>query len=236
MDSSMLQALSGATGVAKTVLALLVLMSVASWAVMYMKWRSLAVARRGVLRLTKQVLEAASLTETVEVIDALAGPSIKSMASLGFKEFTRLSLSGDAEKLVADNVRRILRHGIAVEMRDLSRALPFLAIAANSAPFIGLFGTVWGIMHSFHAIGQMKSASLATVAPGISEALIATAVGLVVAIPASVAYNMFLGMVESLENQYISFAGLLLNRLRHEASIHPHGLEFPLSKSRHVHE
>ena len=231
MDSSILQALSGATGVAKAVLALLVLMSVVSWAVMYRKWRSLAVARRGVSHLTRQVLEAASLTETVEAIDALAGPSIKSMASLGFKEFTRLSLSGDAEKLVADNVRRILRHGIAEEMRALSRALPFLAIAANAAPFIGLFGTVWGIMHSFHAIGQMKSASLATVAPGISEALIATAVGLAVAIPASVAYNTFLGMIESLESQYISFAGLLLNRLRHEACAHPHGMELsPLPK------
>ncbi|HML54210.1 MAG TPA: MotA/TolQ/ExbB proton channel family protein [Solidesulfovibrio magneticus] len=227
MDSSMLQAFSGATGVAKAVLALLVLMSVASWAVMYGKWRSLVAARRGVSRLTDQVLEASSLAEAAETIDVLAGPSLKRMTSLGFKEFTRLSLSGDAEKLVADNVRRILRHGIAEEIRVLSRALPFLAIAANSAPFIGLFGTVWGIMHSFHAIGQMKSASLATVAPGISEALIATAVGLAVAIPASVAYNIFLGMIESLESQYISFAGLLLNRLRHDACTYPQGMELP---------
>ncbi len=80
-------------------------------------------------------------------------------------------------------------------------------------------------MHSFHAIGQMQSASLATVAPGISEALIATAVGLAVAIPASVAYNMFLGMIESLESQYIGFAGLLLNRLRQDACTYPQGME-----------
>ncbi|MFZ5813295.1 MAG: MotA/TolQ/ExbB proton channel family protein [Thermodesulfobacteriota bacterium] len=232
MEGGMLQAISGATGVAKAVLALLVLMSVASWAVMAMKWRSLTAARRGVSRLTARVVEAASLTEAVTEIEAQAGPSIKTMTALGLAEFTRLSQSGDAEKLVADNVRRILRHGIAVEMRGLSRALPLLAAAANSAPFIGLFGTVWGIMHSFHAIGQMKSASLATVAPGISEALIATAVGLAVAIPASVAYNMFLGMLESLESQYISFAGLLLNRLRHEASAHPRGIPFVLSRRR----
>lgn len=225
MDSTLLQALSQATGVAKAVLALLVVMSVVSWTVIYWKWRSLTVAKRGVSRLTGQILEADSLVEAAGAIDALAGPSIRSMASLGFKEFTKLSLSGDAEKLVADNVRRILHHGIAEEMRGVSRALPLLAIAANAAPFIGLFGTVWGIMHSFHAIGRMQSASLATVAPGISEALIATAVGLAVAIPASVAYNMFLGMIESLESQYISFAGLLLNRLRHDACTYPQGME-----------
>jgi len=232
MDSGMLQALSGATGVAKAVLVLLVLMSVASWAVMAMKLRALHAARRGVSRLAGRMIEAASLREIVEEIDGFAGPALKGMAGLGLKEFSRLSSSGDAERLVAGNVRRILRHAIVEEMRSLSRALPFLAISANAAPFIGLFGTVWGIMHSFHAIGQMRSASLATVAPGISEALIATAVGLAVAIPASVAYNAFSAMIESLESQYISLGGLLLNRLRHEARSHTRGLGLALAPRR----
>ena len=99
-------------------------------------------------------------------------------------------------------------------------ALSFLATSANTAPFIGLFGTVWGIMNTFHAIGAMKSASLATVAPGISEALIATAMGLLVAIPATIGYNTFHGSLGVLETRLVNFAGMFLNRVQRELNAH----------------
>ena len=111
-------------------------------------------------------------------------------------------------------------------MGSLKSSLALLATAANTAPFIGLFGTVWGIMYSFQAIARMKSVSLATVAPGIAEALIATAVGLFVAIPATCGYNVFRAKLTAIESQCITFAGQLLNRMQHEAGSHPDGLPF----------
>jgi biopolymer transport protein TolQ len=91
-----------------------------------------------------------------------------------------------------------------------------LATCSNSAPFIGLFGTVWGIMNAFQSIGLQQSAALTTVAPGIAEALIATAFGLAVAIPASIAYNSYLGVLHTIESELINFAGAFLNRAQRE--------------------
>lgn len=102
---------------------------------------------------------------------------------------------------------RLLREALTREGESLRRFLSFLATCGNTAPFIGLFGTVWGIMSSFHQIGLKGSASLATVAPGIAEALIATAAGLAAAIPAVVAYNYFLAQVQHLETELADFAG-----------------------------
>ena len=113
-----------------------------------------------------------------------------------------------------------LRQGVDMEMTRLTSSLSFLATSANTAPFIGLFGTVWGIMNTFHAIGAMKSASLATVAPGISEALIATAMGLLVAIPATIGYNTFHGSLGVLETRLVNFAGMFLNRVQRELNAH----------------
>jgi len=119
-------------------------------------------------------------------------------------------------KVASDNIRRVLRQSVSHEMNSLSYALSFLATCTNSAPFIGLFGTVWGIMNAFHSIGVQKSAALTTVAPGIAEALIATAIGLAVAIPASIAYNSFLGLLNSIEAEMINYAGSFLNRVQRE--------------------
>ncbi|MFQ9364737.1 MAG: MotA/TolQ/ExbB proton channel family protein, partial [Bilophila wadsworthia] len=119
-----------------------------------------------------------------------------------------------------------LHQGIDEEMSRLKSSLALLATAANTAPFIGLFGTVWGIMHSFQSIASMKSVSLATVAPGIAEALIATAVGLFVAIPATCGYNIFKARLSLIQGDCINFAGMLLNRLQHESSRHPNGISF----------
>lgn len=221
MDGNLLHILASASELALAVLLLLVAMSAMSWAIIFMMSRRLAAARRGIRQLRLCMQDAGSLEKALQDIDLHAGPAFKDMAELGVEELSRLARSGHADTLADDNIGAVLHHAAAGEMQRLSRPLALLAVAASSAPFIGLFGTVWGIMHSFHAIGMMQSASLATVAPGISEALIATAVGLGVAIPAGMAFNLFQSRIESIETEYERCAALLLNRIRHEARANP---------------
>jgi len=113
--------------------------------------------------------------------------------------------------VAGDNVKRALRRAVNMELTGLGKALPFLATTGNTTPFIGLFGTVWGIMNAFRGIGLKGSASLAVVAPGISEALIATAAGLAAAIPAVVAFNYFNNKVHILESEMQNFSADFLN-------------------------
>ncbi len=110
-----------------------------------------------------------------------------------------------------DNVKRALRRAINTEMTRMTQMVPFLATTGNTTPFIGLFGTVWGIMNSFRGIGQRGSASLAVVAPGISEALVATAAGLAAAIPAVIAFNFFMNKIRIVETEMHSFSADFLN-------------------------
>ncbi|OEU81471.1 MAG: hypothetical protein BA872_07785 [Desulfobacterales bacterium C00003060] len=122
-----------------------------------------------------------------------------------------------SQKMVAvDNIKRALRRAVNMELTVLGRAIPFLATTGNTTPFIGLFGTVWGIMNSFRGIGLKGSASLAVVAPGISEALIATAAGLAAAIPAVVAYNYFTNKVRVLESEMHNFSADFLNLIERD--------------------
>jgi biopolymer transport protein TolQ len=118
-----------------------------------------------------------------------------------------------------DNIKRALRRAANVELTALTRGLPFLATTGNTTPFIGLFGTVWGIMNAFRGIGLRGSASLAVVAPGISEALIATAAGLAAAIPAVVAYNYFSNTVGTLESEMDNFSADFLNLVERQLMI-----------------
>lgn len=225
MDS-ILHAVMQATLVSKCVLAFLLFMSVASWAYMCGKWVSLRKAQKRSHQSIDAFDRAAGLAAALHFLEKDKQAPFFGITSRGIREFNRINKTGDAEKLLNDNVRRALRFGIAEEIAKLSSSLALLATAANTAPFIGLFGTVWGIMHSFQAIAQMKSVSLATVAPGIAEALIATAVGLFVAIPATLGYNVFRSRLTAIEGQCINFAGMFLNRLQHEATEHPEGIVF----------
>lgn len=211
--------------VSKAVLALLLLMSVSSWAYMLGKWIHLRAAQRSVAQ-GLEVIDADELMLALPTLEKNVRSPLFGISRRGVREFNRINKTGDAEKLLNDNVRRALYFGIAEEMGRLKSSLALLATAANTAPFIGLFGTVWGIMYSFQAIAKMKSVSLATVAPGIAEALIATAVGLFVAIPATCGYNIFRAKLSTIESQCITFAGQLLNRMQHEAGGHPKGLPF----------
>lgn len=217
MDNfDIIDVLSKATLVAKLVLAVLCVMSIASWSLIIYKFFSLSSARKkatqGILRFT----DARDLREAVGLLSSDPDSPVCHVANQGVAEFNRLREAGNSEGVAADNVRRALRQGVSEAMIRLNSSLSFLATTANTAPFIGLFGTVWGIMHSFHQISLKKTAAIATVAPGISEALIATALGLFVAIPATMGYNMFLSKLSAIEAELVNFAGVFLNRVQRE--------------------
>lgn len=216
MEFSFFAMIAQASLVAKAVLALLVLMSIGSWALMIQKWFALGSAHNKADEGLGRFERARDLREAVQSLGSDPASPLYFVAHQGVLEFNRSKELGNSSDVVVDNVRRALRQGVGTELARLHHSLSLLATTANTAPFIGLFGTVWGIMHSFHSIGMLKSASLATVAPGISEALVATAIGLAVAVPATVGYNIFLGKLGEVDTKLVNFAGVFLNRVQRE--------------------
>ncbi|WP_419788033.1 protein TolQ [Pseudodesulfovibrio sp.] len=219
-DNNIVSLISGATLAVKLVMLFLGCMSLWSWTIIFYKFFTIGSARKKVMQGYDAFMEAPDLSQGIRHLGDRESSPLGRVATLAVHEF-RLLEKADVNRerkrlLVKDTLRRVLRQGVSKEMRNLTRNLPFLATCANAAPFIGLFGTVWGIMHSFHSIGQAQSAALATVAPGISEALIATAIGLLVAIPATIFYNYFLGKLNEVETGMVDFAGAFLNRAERE--------------------
>jgi biopolymer transport protein TolQ len=141
---------------------------------------------------------------------------IEHLFQAGFKEFTRSKQQyGNQAERIMQNVQRAMRVALAREEERLEGALAFLATVGSTSPYIGLFGTVWGIMNSFRGLAMSNQASLSVVAPGISEALIATAIGLFAAIPAVIAYNRYSAQVEVMMNRFETFSdefSAILNR------------------------
>lgn len=220
MDNfDVIDVLSKATLVAKIVLAILCVMSVASWSLMIYKFFALSSARKKAIQGITRFTDARDLREAVGLLASDPASPVCHVANQGVAEFNRLREAGNSENVAADNVRRALRQGVSEAMGQLNSSLSFLATTANTAPFIGLFGTVCGIMNSFHQISLQKTAAIATVAPGISEALIATALGLFVAIPATMGYNMFLSKLSAIEADLVNFAGVFLNRVQREIDV-----------------
>ena len=220
MEFSFIAMISQASFVAKCVLVLLLVMSIISWALMLQKWFALGKAHSKASKGIIGFEQAKDLREAVQQLGSDPSSPLYFVAHQGVVEFNRSKELGNSSEVVVDNVRRALRQGVASELSRLQHSLSILATTANTAPFIGLFGTVWGIMSSFHSIGMLKSASLATVAPGISEALVATAIGLAVAVPATVGYNIFLGKLSEIDTKLVNFAGVFLNRVQRELNAH----------------
>lgn len=219
MEYSVFSLFLNATLIVKIIMGVLVCLSVYSWTIIISKGLSLHSARVKAAAGLERFGSAPDLRQAVQSLGGDPSSPLYTVAQQGVLEFNRSKEAGVSEDVVVDNVRRALHQGISMEMSRLNRSLPVLATAANTAPFIGLLGTVWGIMNSFHSIGLMKSASLATVAPGISEALIATAIGLFVAIPATIAYNLSLGSLGGIETQMVNFAADFLNRVQREINV-----------------
>jgi len=212
--------ISNATLVVQGVMSLLAIMSLISWSIIFYKIIQIHLGRRKAIRERAMFQNSTNLADGVQSLREQSGSVLYPIAKKGLQEFRRLEQSVIHPNLKfrvsGDNLRRVLEQGVTESLGEMSRSLAFLASCANAAPFIGLFGTVWGIMNSFHSIGQMKTAALAAVAPGISEALVATAIGLAVAIPATLAYNMFLGMINTVQMEMECFASEFLNRAQLE--------------------
>lgn len=209
-----------ATIVAQLIMVLLVGMSLASWSIIFYKVIVLRRARRQAIQDFKRFQSAPDLGSAVQLLARGPESPLYFLTYQAVAELKRLEGTSmpavQKSRIAMDNLRRVLRQNINLSLRTMASSLSFLATCASTAPFIGLFGTVWGIMHSFYAIGLMKSASLAIVAPGLSEALMTTAIGLAVAIPASIAYNFFRGLLGSIEAELVNFAGVFLNRVQRE--------------------
>ncbi len=205
--------------VVQFVLLLLVLFSVLSWSIILAKYKAIHDARKENAEFEEVFWSAGSLSAAHNQTKHLVSSPLAVVFRLGYAEMGKVmraqSGEGHGENIlgqgVIENLSRALSRGQAAESTRLGRAVTFLATTANTAPFIGLFGTVWGIMDSFRSIGASGAANLATVAPGIAEALVATATGLFAAIPAVVFYNYFNRRFQVLENEMASFAQDFLN-------------------------
>ncbi len=205
--------------VAKFVLVILIIFSLASWSVILGKWRELAAARNASERFLKVFRKASRLNEAAETAVRQRSSPLAGMFQAGYTELeaqiriARRDTDPETPLKVKsiDGISRALERAMGAELERLQRALPMLATTASVTPFIGLFGTVWGIMNAFHAIGITGSASIITVAPGIAEALVNTAAGLLAAIPAVVAYNHLLAKVRIMRRRMEDFSLEFLN-------------------------
>lgn len=206
--------------VVQLVMLLLLLASVASWAVIIQKRRVLRRARRNADNFEKEFWSGGDLTGLYRRV-AASGEKDNGMAGIfeaGFREFSRLRKQDDLQpSQIVEGARRAMLVSQMRESDRLEQNLAFLATVGSTSPYVGLFGTVWGIMNSFIALGNVQQATLAMVAPGIAEALIATAMGLFAAIPAVIAYNRYADTVGRLESRHDTFVEELSTILQRHA-------------------
>lgn len=203
--------IAGASLLVQLVMLILFLASVVSWIMILQRASYQSRAKSSLTKFEKQFWSGVDLTQLYRQGSDKASKGkvdgVENIFRAGFKEFSRLrqenTMDADA---VMEGTQRAMRVAMAREQEKLEANLPFLASVASVSPYIGLFGTVWGIMNSFRGLATTTQATLATVAPGISEALVATAMGLFAAIPAVLAYNRFAARAEMLANSYETFA------------------------------
>jgi biopolymer transport protein TolQ len=208
-ELSILDLVLHASLVVQLVLLVLVLASIVSWTMIFDRSWTLKRAARAADGFEQRFWSGGDLSALYRDLgqEDKALPGLAGIFRAGFKEYVRLRKSDDSGDTMAviQGADRSMRVALSREMDRLETHLPFLATVGSTSPYVGLFGTVWGIMHSFHALGNVQQATLALVAPGISEALVATAIGLFAAIPAVIAYNRFSTQVERLNSRYEEF-------------------------------
>ena len=206
-DLSLITLISEASLLVKLVMLTLLLISMYSWTLIFKKRGEIATAKKNATKFEDKFWSGNELNNLYEDISSRphANQGMEGIFEVGFKEFVRLKKSDSDSGFVLEGAQRVMRVSLSREIDRLETSLPFLATAGSTSPYIGLFGTVWGIMNSFRALGDVQQATLGMVAPGIAEALIATAMGLFAAIPAVVAYNKYSHEVERLINRYDTF-------------------------------
>lgn len=212
---------SGFIGI--TVLLLLLAASAVCWAIIAKKWLQIRRAQDQSVKFLETFWQSKRLDAIYQAAESLSASPISQVFRAGYVELSKVTAQkkdhpgegGMHEELGGlENVERALKRAAASEVLHLEAQIAFLGTTASAAPFVGLFGTVWGIMRAFHDIYRMGNANLATVAQPISEALIATAVGLFAAIPAVVAYNFFVSKIRVLDSEMTSFSNDFLNIVR----------------------
>ena len=219
-DLSFLTLILNASPLVQLVMASLILASLLSWTVIFDRSRVLKKARREAEEFEERFWSGGDLGELYRRLgrEDLSGEA--AIFHAGFREFARLRENPAVEPMaLVEGARRAMKVAMSRELDQLECHLSFLATVGSTSPYVGLFGTVWGIMNAFHALGNVKQATLNLVAPGIAEALIATAMGLFAAIPAVVAYNKYANMVQRLENRYDDFVEEFSNILQRQAHV-----------------
>jgi biopolymer transport protein TolQ len=221
-DTRVFQHVLLAGPIVKLVLVLLIVFSVVSWAIILLKFKLFKGIERNQAGFVKSFAEGKSLAILFDLAEKSGRTPLTEVFRTGYLELTRIQRSRGAESAAVgartgqfpmENIERAMRKAANEEIALMETYLPFLATTGSATPFIGLFGTVWGIMNAFSGIAASGSASLATVAPGIAEALIATAAGLAAAIPAVMAYNYFVNRVRTIATRIDSFTIEFVNFL-----------------------
>lgn len=207
-DFNLLSLFLEASIVVKVVMLILILFSVISWAVIIQRSRILSRAKKESLAFEDRFWAGEDLHRLHDGLEkrreALTGA--EQIFYVGFKEYNRLQqVNPDAPDSIIQGSSRAMNLALNREVEQVENYIPFLGTVGSISPYIGLFGTVWGIMHSFMGLSAVKQATLQSVAPGIAEALIATAIGLFAAIPAVMAYNRLNLQVAKLEQNYVNF-------------------------------
>lgn len=219
MDLAGWQLFIDASGFVKGVMIVLLFVSLISWAYIFSKWWYFRWIKKQIVRFEDLFWSGIDLNQLYqqhqERTQNLTG--LNHVFYMGFKTFSHFSeLGTHTPDQILSSTRRALDVAIMQESSSSDKYLSYFATVASVCPFIGLLGTVWGIMHSFVALGGMQQVSLAMVAPGIAEALVATAMGLIAAIPASIAYNFFAKTSDDIKQHYYTFNEELLNILQRQ--------------------
>jgi biopolymer transport protein TolQ len=231
--NDIIQLVLNAGPMVRLVLLLLLFFSITSWAIIFGKYKYIKRANKESSHFLDMFWNRRSLSEAYNASRQFAHSPLSRVFRVAYTELKKVKKpkkagSGevDQEPVAVEqdiaaviNIKRALRRAVNVELTELNKTVSFLATTGNTTPFIGLFGTVWGIMNSFRSIGVKGSATLAAVAPGISEALIATAAGLAAAIPAVVAYNFFASKIRVIESEMHNFSADFLNLVERETVI-----------------
>ena len=219
-DLSIFHLITEASFVVQFVMLILFTASLVSWTFIFSKRKELNRSIEITDEFEEQFWSGVSLSELYRKLAAkdFEPEGIEKIFLAGYKEFSRMRLSGNVEPAVqVESAQRVMRIELLRELDRLDEHLAFLATVGSTSPYVGLFGTVWGIMNSCMALGNVKQATLAQVAPGIAEALIATAIGLFAAIPAVIAYNRFSTRLDRLTGRYELFVEEFIVLLQRQA-------------------
>ena len=221
-DMSLVHLIGNASILVQLVMLILLFVSIASWIIIFQRFNMLSQAKKSMEHFENEFWSGLDLARLYVRVNSEPDNESgeENIFRAGFKEFARLRQHSQADgEAVMEGAQRAMRVSLAREQERLDDKLSFLATVGSTSPYIGLFGTVWGIMNSFRSLAEMNQATLSVVAPGIAEALIATAMGLFAAIPAVIAYNHLSAKSESILNSYYTFADEFSSILHRKAHI-----------------